>query len=271
MNRINFNQSVGFPLETDILATMQDAFALMNAFGAIVGNFSIISGCEVVGGSVTAGTVYINGELLEFKPGVIQANVRIIETVQALEFEDTTTHDVVYTRYVQFGSATTNTFPWADFKRGLETKSIVGLLADKVDTSAIVAINNAITVIQTKLATIEPNAQKNVQSNWEQTNDTADDFIKNKPGIITYLHIGVHNVNDAISTDSFQTVNFPDVGTNNYMVLGELVSNGGNFDNDNDVIRTIRDRTNTSFKILLREMAANVQDLTYEYILIPKP
>ncbi|MEO7977785.1 hypothetical protein [Flavobacterium sp.] len=272
MNRIDFNQSVGFPFDTNMLAELQDNFSLLNAFGAIVGNFTIISGCAPIGiegTSITDGTVYINGELLEFKGGVVQGNVRIVEVIEALEFEDLTTKDVIFRRHVRFGTATTNTFLWSDFRRGLETKSIADLIAAKADTAALVAITNAITTITTKLSGIEANAQKNVQANWTQNDNTKDDFIKNKPGIIAYLHQGVHNVGDVLATDILQTVNFPTVGSNNYMVIGTMVSEGGDFNNDNDVIFSIRDKQNASFKLALREVGARLQALKFEYILIP--
>ena len=49
MNHINFNQSVGFPLETEILAEMQKAYKLLNALGAIVGNNTIIKNERCLG------------------------------------------------------------------------------------------------------------------------------------------------------------------------------------------------------------------------------
>jgi hypothetical protein len=69
MNTLNFNQSVGFPLETNILDEMQTSYSLFNALGAIAGNFSIISGCVLSGSTVADGVVFINGEVLEFKGG----------------------------------------------------------------------------------------------------------------------------------------------------------------------------------------------------------
>jgi len=269
MNRMNFNQSVGFPFETNILDKLQSAFMLYNAFGAIVGNFTIISGCEVEGSTVTDGTVYINGEPLEFRGGIIQENVRIIEEVEALEFEDTNSRDVIYTRYVKFGTASTNTFPWANFERGLETKKIAALLEEKANTTALTAITNLITTITTKLNTVEEGAKKNVQPNWNQTDNTKDDFIKNKPVTISALYKGTYTVGDAVGSDSMQTVSFPTVGTNNYMVLGSFVSTGGNYDNDNDVIWMIRDKQNASFKLTLREVAGQTQSLSFDYIIIP--
>lgn len=139
MNTINFNQSVGFPLETEILDEMQKAWTILNALGAIAGNFTIISGCEVVATTAANGVVFINGEVLEFRGGVVQANVIIVETKQLREFEDGNSRDVIYTRYATFGIATTQ-WPWLNFKRGFETKEIPAALAAKEDKSSIAAL-----------------------------------------------------------------------------------------------------------------------------------
>jgi len=141
MNKFNFNQSVGFPFETDTLADMQTAYELFNAFGWIVGNFSIISGCELVGTgpAISDGHVFINGELLPFKGGVPTANVIIVETKISLEFEDGNSNEVKFIRHVQFGTATTQ-YPWNTFKRGLETKNLEAAIGSKSDQTALDAL-----------------------------------------------------------------------------------------------------------------------------------
>lgn len=132
MNHLNFNQSGGFPLETDILDEMQKAYRLFNALGSIVGDLSIISGCIVTGTAAAAGVVFINGELLEFRGGVVQANVIIVEEKQLREFEDGNSNDVIFIRYATFGVGTTQ-WPWASFKRGFETKGMLAALDKKED------------------------------------------------------------------------------------------------------------------------------------------
>ena len=51
------------------------------------------------------------------------------------------------------------------------------------DASYVHTDNNYTTTEKNKLSGIAAGAEVNVQSNWLQTNDTADDFIKNKPNI----------------------------------------------------------------------------------------
>ncbi len=139
MNKLNFNQSIGFPFETNILDQMQTSYNIFNAFGAIIGNFSIVSGCELVGTTVADGVVFINGETLAFKGGVAQDNVIIVETKQALEFEDGNSRDVIFIRYATFGTATTQ-YPWTTFKRGFETKEIPAELSKKEDKTTVDAL-----------------------------------------------------------------------------------------------------------------------------------
>lgn len=116
MNKINFQQSVGFPLDTDILNAMQTAYGIFNALGSLAGDKSIISGCTTVGATVSNGVIFLNNEVLEFRGGVAQATVIVVEEVTQLEFEDLNMNDVVKVRYATFGIGT-NAINWADFKR----------------------------------------------------------------------------------------------------------------------------------------------------------
>jgi hypothetical protein len=269
MNRLNFNQSVGFPLETEILDSMQTAYSLLNALGAISGNFSIISGCELTGSTVANGVVYINGEVLEFRGGNVQTNVKIFEEIESLEFEDAdTTHEVIFTRYVGFGTATIQ-WAWATFKRGMPTIDIEAALRGKATTASVNALTDAVNAILTKLNTIAAYAEVNVRADWNAT--AGDGVIDNKPAVINYLAKGSVEIGDVGSptVGTIKTVSFSDVGTNNYMVLGCMISNGSNYLSDFNVIWMIREKSNTSFKITLGEVNSIVQNLSFEYMLIP--
>lgn len=155
MNNLNFNQSVGFPLETQILDSMQTAYGVLNALGAISGNFSIISGCELTGSTVANGVVYINGEVLEFRGGIVQTNVKIFEEIQALEFEDGNTNDVIYTRYVGFGTATTQ-WAWSIFKRGMPTIDIEAALLLKEEKTTVAAMLARVVLLEARPVTTVP-------------------------------------------------------------------------------------------------------------------
>ena len=118
MNKLNFNQTGGFPMSTNILDAVQTAYSLFNHLGSLAGELVIISGCIITGDTVSDGAVYINGELLEFKGGSISTNVIIKEETESRVFEDGATKPIIYKRYAGFGSSTPEkTFKWEDFKR----------------------------------------------------------------------------------------------------------------------------------------------------------
>ena len=118
MNKINFNQTGGFPLSTNILDAMQSAYAIFNQLGSLAGNKAIISGCEQLGNTVADGVIFLNGEILPFKGGAIGTSVIIKEESESRVFEDGATKPVIFKKYATFGSSLPEkTFVWAEFKR----------------------------------------------------------------------------------------------------------------------------------------------------------
>jgi len=269
MNRIDFDQPGGFPLETETLAFMQTTYSLLlNKIGELAGERSIISGCVTTGSTVSDGFIYVNGEILPFVGGFVQPNVVIIEETETREFEDTELRTVFYKRYATFGTATTS-YPWADFVECIPLNMVAGALDYKVDVFDFTPLQTLVNSMKFKLDTIAYNAEENVQPDWNETDNTKDGYIKNKPTFATILYKGSYNIGDVVTTDAYRTVTFPNVGTSSYMVLGTIISNSSNSADDNDVIVAVREKTNTSFKLTIRETAAPIQDISYEYILIP--
>jgi microcystin-dependent protein len=138
MNTVKLDQTGGFPLETEILAHMQDAYSIFQAFGDLVGTKSIVKGCVVTGSNVSDGVVYLNGELLPFVGGAVQTTVVVIETSVDGEFEDGLLKPIYYTRYATFGVGV-GSVNWADFVRAYpltsalfvdEVRMYTGLIAD---------------------------------------------------------------------------------------------------------------------------------------------
>ena len=267
MNTLNFQQSAGFPLETDILDSMQTAYSIFNAFGNIAGEKTILSGCSTFGVNASNGVIFLNGEVLEFRGGFIQETIIIVEETISLEFEDLSFKPVTKARFATFGTGDIM-YSWSDFKRGFPTKDIVAALLTKGDKTVLDNLSAFVDLMYAKLMTIDVGAEVNVKSNWNENDPGSDAFIQNKPTVVTILRQGVFDIGN-IATDDIKTVTFPTVGTNNYMVIGTLMSNASDYNQDNDVIWVIRERTNTSFKIAMREVAAATQNLSFEYILIP--
>ena len=117
MNNIDYNQSGGFPLSTQILAAAQEAYRGFNAYGNLAGELAIISGCETINvDEVADGFVSIYGELLPFKSATKSDHVVIVEVPDLRGFEDGSAKAVIYTRYATFGSSAVQ-YPWANFRR----------------------------------------------------------------------------------------------------------------------------------------------------------
>lgn len=96
--------------------------------------------------------------------------------------------------------------------------------------------------------------------------NTINDFIQNIKFLV-FLRKGTFFIGDVGSND-FRTVTFPTVGTSNYMVVGSIVSNGNGVA-DSEVTFAIKNRTATSFQIYLGEQGTPVQNVSFDYTLIP--
>ncbi|MDA6072096.1 hypothetical protein NJT12_20935 [Flavobacterium sp. AC] len=266
MNKSNYILTGGYPLKAERLQEMQTAYQILNAFGSLAGNLTIISGCEIVGTTVKNGFVYIDNELLEFREADVNVDskVTIIEEAVNKAFKNGVVKQVHTIRYATFGTSEVS-WPWSDFVKPLETKSLKGLL-EGIFTRLIAA--------ETKLETIEQGAQKNVQADWNVTDVLSAAYIKNKISFTSpFLRKSVFNIGNVGSAgnvnDTKMTVSFPTVNTSNYMVLGALRGRSSNWNDDNDVFWTYGNEQATSFEIYLREIVANEQNLKFYYVLIP--
>lgn len=134
MNKINFNQTGGFPLSTNILEAMQSAYAIFNQLGNLAGNKAIINGCEQLGNTVADGVIFLNGEILPFKGGAIGTSVIIKEESESRVFEDGATKPVIFKKYATFGSSTPEkTFTWSEFKRFENLLNLTEKKAEKTE------------------------------------------------------------------------------------------------------------------------------------------
>lgn len=127
MNKTDFSIINGFPLNQMSLDRLQTAFSLFNAFGSIVGDKTIISGCTLNGTTVADGAVFVSGELFEFRGGLVQSKVSIKEDITNLIYKNGNSYPAVKTRYITFGSGV-GAMDWVDFKQGFQTKGIAALV-----------------------------------------------------------------------------------------------------------------------------------------------
>ncbi|WP_163401401.1 hypothetical protein [Flavobacterium fluviatile] len=187
MNKLDVNQTGGFPLTTRILDELQKISAVFNGLGGIAGDKTILYGCNVTGSTASDGVVFVNGEVFLFKGGIVQTKVIIKEDTENLVFENNESKTVIRTRYVQFGSGI-GAMDWADFKKPKETKEIEAALNSKTDLTTFEALADAFAIVYTKMLTIETGAQKNLQEVYDfqivetlnrQNGINDNDFTKN--------------------------------------------------------------------------------------------
>ena len=263
MNSSKFVQTEGYPLTSERLQELQTTFQPFNVFGNLAGNLTIISGCELSDSTVQNGYVFINGELLEFRTAAVDTNseVIIIEEKIYKTFKNGNSKEVYVIRYATIGTNTDASWLWSRFKRPFPTKDIEAFRSD---------FANRLNVIETKLNGIEAGAQKNVQSDFNVNDTESNAYIKNRPAFLKVLHQDTKNIGNVTSNSYSVVITIPDVGTSNYQVLGTICSNSANFNVDNNVFHNIRDRTATSFRLCLREMSSDDQNISFDYTLIQK-
>lgn len=124
MNRVNYDQTEGFPLDVNILDFGQKANQISQQLGEIIAPLAIIKGCVQNGNNVSDGIVCINGEMLPFKGGLKQGVVRIVETAENRVFENGNSKPVLITRYATFGAGADFGYSWGQFHRPMKIVEI---------------------------------------------------------------------------------------------------------------------------------------------------
>lgn len=153
MNIINFIQTGGVPFTNNVAAEFEKAYSIFNAYGAIAGDKTIISGCVENGNSVSAGFLYVNNELFYFEGGAKSDNIFL--NVQNIDkvFEDQTTKTLIKIRTLKFGNAIENVWAWSDFKR---IDTMLSLMARLDTLEAAQTITNAKLAIFTQGGVVFP-------------------------------------------------------------------------------------------------------------------
>ena len=153
MNTINFIQTGGVPFTNDVAQEFENAYKIFNAYGALAGDKTIISGCVENGSSVSDGFIYVNNELFYFEGGSKSDNIFL--NVQNIDkvFEDQTTKTLIKIRTLKFGNAIENVWAWSDFKR---IDTMLSLMARLDTLEAAQTITNAKLAIFTQGGVVFP-------------------------------------------------------------------------------------------------------------------
>lgn len=117
MNRLDFTQTGGFPIDQEIFGFIQENVFTTSKAAVLGGLLYVLDGCLEVGNDVGNGYVVINGETLPFVGGAKQDKVIIREDKTGLLFEDNITRDVQVVRYATFGENGAQEYLWSAFKK----------------------------------------------------------------------------------------------------------------------------------------------------------
>ena len=117
MNRIDFSNPGGFPLDTDTLDFLQKSYTdPIKALTKLGGDNYILSGLDDDGARTTDGWVVMNGDIMPFKGDLKQNTVVIINTSQTVDFENGAERETYFTRYATFG-VSLESIPFASLAR----------------------------------------------------------------------------------------------------------------------------------------------------------
>lgn len=153
MNNLKFMQTGGVPFTNDVAAEFEKAYKIFNAYGAIAGDKTIISGCVVTGESVSDGFIYVAGELFYFEGGYVSEKIALHEDVVEKVFEDQVSRGLIYVRTLKFSNAIENVWNWSDFKR---IDTILALMTRLDALEASQTITNAKLAIFTQGGVVFP-------------------------------------------------------------------------------------------------------------------
>lgn len=276
-NRKLIVSATGFPGTNQTWRFIQDAWREpLKALALFAGDKVIVSGGELVGVTVNDGFIAYQGVIYPLVGGTLPTNgsVTLIKETQDVVYDvdldldgQQDTLPAYENCYFQIGTGGTVTFPFSDLTR-LKTAKELSLFSLP---NGVVVDPNYIALTQAMIDQWN-GFVSNVQADWSVANSTSPAFIRNKPNFIKPLRIGTAILGDfPNATDEKRTISFPNVGTANYMVVGSLVSRGGNWNFSNDVIWSIGVKTSSSFELLAREVSPDTQNLKFEYMLIPIP
>lgn len=280
--------ATGFPGTNKTLRFIQDAFKEpLGALAQLAGEKTIITGVVVDNTDsnnvvVSNGFISYNGEIIPFIGGNYASTVTIIEAFENANYNTDADNNqqldslpAYRTIYATCGTGGIDIFNFSELVRLKTIKELSNFELPNgivIDQNYVHTDNNFTTPLLNLLNSIEFGAEVNVQADWNVVNSSSDAFIKNKPtNLITILRKGVVYLGDFPNdTTATVTINFPSVGTSNYMVVGSMRSFRPYNNAAPDLITwTTAGYTNSSFRLLAYEHFGGAQNLRFEYILIP--
>jgi len=106
-----------FALTTDALAFMQGAYKYLENIALMGGTDYMLTGGEESNGTAAPGIVVLNGEVMPFKGGTVQQNIRVVTVTDDITVGVGQRQQV--TKYAEFGTSTdpADNYVWADLQK----------------------------------------------------------------------------------------------------------------------------------------------------------
>jgi|GEM_PF-6564248 len=262
MKKIDYSHSGGFPLEQHVLDKMQASY--FDALKAFIGYLNIpdagkyiVFGCDVVLGNITPGMMYIDGDLCTFAGAAGSGVTKIAKATltTSAAFENGTSIAVFTDTVAQINVAGT---ALSEFIRFYPV----------YDQNYVHTDFNFSQAFKDKLTGIQEGAQVNVQPDLNATVGELG-YILNVEHLPYVLHSSSKIIGDIISVDTVITINFPDVGTSDYIPVIVPVSLGAAA-SDNNLTYATKNATPTSFDVIIQEIYTELNNIRIDYILFKK-
>lgn len=142
-----------FPLTTDSFGFMQAAYAAFEQLGYLGGDNYVVSGCVITGGSVSAGYMFLKGQLMPFVGGSIQTNVKIVTVLNDVNVDAGIRKQISYR--AEFGTSTNpdENVPWSSITH---VKNIIELMAEDANLSSRISSNSSsISGVSSRVSVLE--------------------------------------------------------------------------------------------------------------------
>lgn len=232
--RIDLTNLGGFPFTQYSADWMQDSMRqCFMALAGLIGDMTIVTGCDAVGPQTSNGWISIDGELMPFIGGVTQANFIVEELNETRVFKDGASKVVYYKKQARFGNPG---IPFANLKKPSSIKDFF-----------------------TSFTTLLGNFNTFVTNTNAQITD-----LYSKQHIIYTGTIALGNV----PTDQVVSVVHNLGLASPYFAAGVLVSQGLDYNQDNDVFHQCKDFFGNDFKLCLHKIGGAVTNLRFDYALI---
>lgn len=288
MNRIEFMQTAGVPLTNELMNAIQTAYDVFNGLGGIAGNLTILDGCTDNGNQISSGVVFINGEVLRFEGGYVSEKVFISENHIKKQFKSGENKVLIKERSVRFGNAASDVYNWADFVRIEKLKDLQTKINAKAEQSHVNQLSTMIANINNQLEQLDWIVANHVGNKANPHQTTLQQLGVLKKGTIHLGDIQGKQVGWRQVTDDY-TIRLIDRGRGsgdfggddfydvffhiplppyNYIVIGQIASEEANWGHQNDVIITVQQKTPNGFKLSVREVSPDLQNIVYDYIII---